>query len=246
MGIHSHAQDRHQDGRQGLDDFWCPKPQGWEHERHAHLPPSTPACFLIQSDFGVRDFSHLPDPREEHPGRVGLGDTCWRTQTAIANPPAPGGCWWSPSNPFCRSAQTNLGTHFHDRVRQPPLRSTPEPSLGDLWCTETQFTLQKALIRPWKAIKRELHTSVKGFASWADVLLADAPTTSRSDELCSTLEPRQGEGPSCSWSARLIFIRPFSGNKKYGKAKWSSPAAAGVDYGAGSSRNALRKAPSNG
>lgn len=128
---------------------------------------------------------------------------------------------------------------------QPP----PDPleaSLSDLWCTETQFTLQKALIRPWKAIKREFHMSVKGFAPRADVLLADALLTSRSGELCSNSETRWGEGPSRSWAARLIFIRPFSGNKKYGEERWSSPAAAGVDYGAGSSRNALRRAPSNG
>lgn len=106
--------------------------------------------------------------------------------------------------------------------------------------------IAKTLICPWKAIKSELHMSVTGFAPRADVLLADVPPTSRSRKLCSTSEPQQGEGLSCSWSARLIFMRPFSGNKKYGKERWSSPAAAGVDYGAGSSRNALRKAPSNG
>lgn len=156
----------------------------------------------------------------------------------------------TPRNSSWCTAWTNfyqlIPTNFHNGACQPPQQSTLEPSCSDLWCTETQFTLQKALICPWKAIKRELHMSVKGFALWADVLLADTQPTSCSSKPCSILELQQGERPSCSSAASLAFMRPLSGNKKNGKARWSSPMTAGVDYGAGSSRNALRKAPSNG
>lgn len=195
------------------------------------LLPSAHECFFKQSNLGVRVFNNFSDPWEEHFGPVCLGDTCWRTETVLAKPQ-------HPSCPGCT-----------DKPLSPPSPSPShplEPSLSDLWCTETSFTLQKALIRPWKAIKGELHMSVKGFSPRADVLLADAPPTSLSSKLCSTSGTRPGEGQSCSWAARLVFIRPFSGNKKYGETRWSSPAAAGVDYRVGSSRNALRRAPSNG
>lgn len=52
----------------------------------AHLPPSTPECFFIQSNLGVRDFSHLPHHWEDHFVPMCSRDMCWRTQIVIARP----------------------------------------------------------------------------------------------------------------------------------------------------------------
>lgn len=153
-------------------------------------------CFFKQNNLRVRDFSNFSDPWEEHFGPACLGDRDCGSQTP------------APLLPCCTDKPLRLLPHHPpNQACQPPPHPL-EPSLSDLWCTETQFTLQKALIRPWKAIKRELHMSVKGFAPQADVLLADAPPTSHSGELCSTSETRRGERQPRSWAARLVFMRP--------------------------------------
>lgn len=61
-GIHSHVQGWDEDRKQGPNVLWHPRPQGWEHTRHFHLPPSTLWCLLMDRRLWVRDCSHLPNP----------------------------------------------------------------------------------------------------------------------------------------------------------------------------------------